>query len=251
MSTESGRSVEEKKEGKALNPSDLGKVGQNPVGPIGIIMIMAYLMLFSVLMLYGIVKFWPLPPTPPANESSLTAPTQPQAKTEDKPKEKNGLESDSVKLFGKTIPIPNDEVRLFLIVAMAGSLGSLVHALRSLYWYVGNRELVRSWVAKYILLPFIGATLGVIFYFVICGGFFSAQATAQETSPFGFAAIAGPIGMFSDQAVEKLKKVAENFFAEAPKGKYYVPPKDEKPDTEIKTHVKPMPGAKDKPREEE
>lgn len=251
MSTESRRSVEEKKDGKPPIPSELGKVGQNPVGPIGIIMIMAYLMLFSVLMLYGIVKFWPLPPTPPANESSLTAPTQPQVKTEDKPKEKNRLESDSVKLFGKTIPIPNDEVRLFLIVAMAGSLGSLVHALRSLYWYVGNRELVRSWVPKYILLPFIGATLGVIFYFLIRGGFFSPEAKVEQTSPFGFAAIAGLIGMFSDQAVEKLKKLAENFFTEAPKGKNYVPPKDEETDTGIKSQAKPKPGVKDKPQGEE
>ncbi len=34
------------------------------------------------------------------------------------------------------------EEQLFILVASAGALGSLVRALRFFYWYVGNRELV-------------------------------------------------------------------------------------------------------------
>jgi hypothetical protein len=38
------------------------------------------------------------------------------------------------------------EQRLFLIVILAGALGATVHALRSLAWYIGNRQLVYSWL---------------------------------------------------------------------------------------------------------
>lgn len=102
-----------------------------------------------------------------------------------------------------------DEVRLLLIVILAGALGSLVHTVRSVYWYVGNRSLKWSWLAKYILQPFAGSALAMIFYVVVRGGFFSPQTTFENTSPFGFAALAALVGLFSEQAVLKLKKVAE------------------------------------------
>lgn len=102
-----------------------------------------------------------------------------------------------------------DEVRLLLIVILAGALGSLVHSVRSVYWYVGNRKLKWSWLAKYLLQPFAGSALAMIFYVVVRGGFFSPQTTFENTSPFGFAALAALVGLFSEQAVLKLKTVAE------------------------------------------
>ena len=111
----------------------------------------------------------------------------------------------------------SDEGRMFLIVALAGALGSLVHALRSFYWYVGNRELVLSWLAMYILLPVTGAMLGLIFYIAIRGGLFP-QATIQQTSPFGFVAISALVGLFSVQAALKLQDIAETVFTKAGEG---------------------------------
>ncbi len=180
-------------------------VGGSPVGPIGIVLITTYLILASILLLYSLVQFWP-PPTP----ATGSAPT-----------------SSPVAFLFWTLSV-SDEVRLIFIMAIAGALGSLVHALRSLYWYVGNRDLVRSWLAKYILLPFVGSTLAIVFYFVVRGGLFSPSATIQETSPFGFAALAGLVGMFSDQAAEKLKDVAATLLTPTPKGKDHVAPKTEK-----------------------
>jgi hypothetical protein len=118
-----------------------------------------------------------------------------------------------------------DEQRLLLIVILAGALGSLVHDIRSVYWYIGNRALVKSWLAMYLLLPFTGATLSLVFYLVIRGGFFSPQSSFEQTSPFGFAAFAALIGMFSPQAVLKLREVAETLLS------------------------KPQPGANAKPQE--
>jgi len=105
------------------------------------------------------------------------------------------------------------EVRLLLIVILGGALGSLVHALRSVYWYVGNRDLRWSWLVNYLLLPFGGSALAVIFYVVVRGGFFSPQASIQQTSPFGFVALAALVGLFSEQAILKLKEVAETILS--------------------------------------
>ncbi len=122
------------------------------------------------------------------------------------------------------------EVRLILIVLFSGALGSMVHALRSFFWYVGNRQLVRSWILKYILLPFSGATLALLFYLVLRAGLFSPEADVNATSPYGFAGVAGLVGMFSEQAVEKLKEVASTIFKPAKEGEDHVAPKEEDKD---------------------
>lgn len=117
-----------------------------------------------------------------------------------------------------------DEDRLLIIVMLTGALGALVHAFRSLSWYIGNRQAVMSWMAMYIMLPFLGAGLAVVFYLVIRGGFFSPTSTVDATSPFGFAALAALIGMFTEPAVIKLRKVATTIFEPPEKGKDHVGP---------------------------
>ena len=59
---------------------------------------------------------------------------------------------------------------------------------------------------KYLLLPFCGATLAVLFLFHCSGRFFSpragsARAGSAQTSPLGFCALACLVGLFSEQAV--------------------------------------------------
>jgi hypothetical protein len=118
-------------------------------------------------------------------------------------------------------PKPADEVRLFLVVTIAGALGSLVHALRSFYWYVGNRQLVWSWAMMYFLLPFSGMSLALVFYLIIRGGL--TQSTSS-VSLYGYGALAALVGLFSEQALEKLHQVASSVFAEAPTGKNHAGP---------------------------
>lgn len=162
----------------------------------GMVLIAAYLLAFSIFLLYGLGQFWPPPPPAAGQASGVVA----------------------VAFFNTTFSL-SDEVRLMIVVALAGALGGLVHALRSFYWYVGNRRLYTSWISMYIMLPFVGSTLALIFYFVVRGGFFSPQASIQQTSPFGFVALAGLVGLFTEQAVEKLKEVAEKLLAPPPKAK--------------------------------
>jgi hypothetical protein len=134
----------------------------------------------------------------------------------------NGEEftTTEVKVFGSYPLVVFEislEVRLILIVAVAGALGSYVHAARSFGDYAGNRQLRKSWLWFYLLRSPIGMGLALVFYFVTRGGLISANAEAKALSPFGFAAVAGLIGLFHDQAIAKLKEVAENFLRTDPK----------------------------------
>ena len=116
------------------------------------------------------------------------------------------------------------EVLFFLIVGLAGALGGLVHAIRSLCIYVGNRQLRWSWVAYYALLPLIGVLGGTLFYVVLRAGLFSPSTEVDQASPFGFAAVSGLVGLFSQQALEKLRQLAGQIFTEVePSGDPYTP----------------------------
>ena len=171
----------------------------------------AYLLLLSFLLLYGLLVLWP-GPTPAGTEA-----VQP------------------VGFFWWTL-FPSDEVRLLLLVAMTGALGGLIHAMRSVSWYIGQQKLMRNWLPTYVTLPFVGTTLSVLFYLVIRGGFFSPQASFQQTSPFGFAAMAGIIGLFSSQAVLKLKEVAEIVLTKAEQGKDAAVPKAQRAEGPVAGH---------------
>lgn len=192
----------------------------------GIIVLATYLVVSIALCLYGLIVLWPVP-TPSGGQGPSPAPAQ-QIDSSTTPKDQlanpsSPQQSQSTQQSPVATPAPTpgrakafgqdfeiwDEVRLLWIVILAGALGSLVHALRSVYWYVGNRNLVWSWLGKYMLMPFGGSALAVVFYFVIRGGFFSPQAGFSQTSPFGFAALSAMVGLFSEQAVLKLKQIAE------------------------------------------
>jgi hypothetical protein len=114
-------------------------------------------------------------------------------------------------------PLTTDQ-RLFIIVILAGALGAMVHVLRSYAWYVGNRYLKRSWLPMYYLLPLSGGALSVAFYLVLRGGLTTDSVKTTDLNTFGFAALAVLVGMFSQQATEKLKQIAEQIFTESKAG---------------------------------
>ena len=221
--------------------------GDSYVGVFGIIGLTTYLVLFTLFLIYALVKVWPVPtpsrvavdetatasaspsPTPTVNPSPAQASPSAAQRPSPSPTPKTPVTAGQASPSPKPSPSPTaspvqepvaveffgwqfklwDEQRLLLLVLLAGALGSILHDLRSVYWYVGNRNLVKSWMVMFIVLPFAGATLALVFYLVVRGGFFSPQSSFKETSPFGFAAFAALIGMFSPQAVLKLKEVAE------------------------------------------
>ncbi|MCL4538324.1 MAG: hypothetical protein M1378_01755 [Bacteroidetes bacterium] len=181
--------------GDTTLPAKKSLTGQKRVGPVGIGLLIAYVIILSLIAVYGLISFLP------GSTSTVAAVAA----------------SSPISFFIWTFQA-SQEVRLFITVALAGLLGSLVHVLRSLYWYIGNRALTSSWVPKYVLIPIVGAVLSLAFYLVIRGGFFSGGPNVDQTNPYGFMALGVLIGMFSEQAVLKLKDVAETLLSKPPKG---------------------------------
>jgi len=124
---------------------------------------------------------------------------------------------ECVSIAGREFPLWAEQ-RLLLIVILCGFLGGLVHTIRSIGWYIGNRWLVRSWIPFYALLPLTGAMIAVAFYLVIRGGFFSPSGSFRDTSPFGFAAMSVLVGMFSTPAALKLQQLAETMLTKPGSG---------------------------------
>ena len=110
------------------------------------------------------------------------------------------------------------EIRMFVVVALSGALGGLLHATRSFAWYVGHSSLKWRWLPYYLGMLFIGAGLATVVYVVVRGGIVSGKATTADVNPYGFAAIGAIVGLFSEQALEMLRRVANDFFAEPPAG---------------------------------
>jgi len=151
-----------------------------------------YLVILNLLLFYVLFRFWP-----------GTVPIQ----------------SDPLKVRlipGLWEPIIWPEVRLLVLVAVAGALGSYIHLATSFADYLGNRQFVNSWKWWYVLRPFIGAALAEMIYFAARGGLVSGGAGAGDLSPYGVTAVAGLTGMFSKQATDKLREVFENLFKTQP-----------------------------------
>jgi len=110
-------------------------------------------------------------------------------------------------------PWINRETQLLLIVIFAGALGSYIHLLKSFTTYIGNNDLKASWFWFYVVGPFIGAAMALVFYSVLRGGFLAGTASDEKVvNPFGVLAVGALVGMFSDKAALKLREIFETFF---------------------------------------
>ena len=173
-------------------------VGGSAVGPKGVFIMAVLLLGAAVLFLYSLWAFWP-----PAATASQSAP------------------NCDCRWFGIHFSLERER-SILLIVALAGALGAMLHGLRSFARYVGERYFFRSWILYYLALPIVGALLGTIVYLVLRAGLISGSGASQD--PFGFAAVAALVGLFSGQAAEKLKQVFETLFTAPRQGADSVPP---------------------------
>jgi hypothetical protein len=186
----------------AFGPQPGPGPGSGPVGKVGIVVLAVILAAFSGLLAYTLLQFWPL--TGSSGGAQVSA-------------------IPSFNYFGFSLSMP-DDARIFIVVVMAGAIGGAIHSLRSLMWYVGNRNLLWSWVPMYCLLPVIGALLAAIFYVVLRGGLLTVQTPTSNLNVYGFAAVGALVGLFSEQAAAKLRDVFSTIFAPAEHGSGHVPP---------------------------
>ena len=128
-----------------------------------------------------------------------------------------GSKAVTITFIGTTATLATTaDVQLLMLVMVAGALGSFLHTATSFADFVGNEKLARSWLWWYLLKPFVGMGLAVIFYLVIRGGFLSAGTEAGKVNIYGIAALAGLTGMFSKQATDKLGEVFTTLFQTKP-----------------------------------
>ncbi|MGO1119607.1 IPT/TIG domain-containing protein [Rhodovibrionaceae bacterium A322] len=154
-------------------------------------LLLAYLLLLSLLLFYLLIFFWP------GNEAP------------------GAVGSETAKLFGVIQVEVSGQIRLILLVLVSGALGGLIHAFRSFAAFSGQRRLVASWAFWYVSRPFSAAILALLFYLLIAGGFLpdpKASGGAKPSIPAicGFAAL---MGLFSEQAVNKLREVVQTLLA--------------------------------------
>ena len=97
--------------------------------------------------------------------------------------------------------------------------GGFLHLASSMANYVGNRQLLRSWIVYYFLIPFQGAALAPIVYLLLRVGVLNpANSQPGSASPtdslnlIGIYAFAALTGLFSKQAIEMLAEVFATIF---------------------------------------
>lgn len=105
-----------------------------------------------------------------------------------------------------------DQGELILAVMLAGGIGSYIHGVNSFVTYVGNRSFVNSWMPWYVLRPFMGIGMAVIFYVVVRGGVLVMSGGVSAVDPYAMMTVAALAGMFSKQASDKLAEVFDTLF---------------------------------------
>ena len=109
------------------------------------------------------------------------------------------------------------ETRLLLIMIIAGAIGACVFSLFAVAHHLGaKRDFKVQWTAWYILRPFMGAGLALIFYFLLRGGVLAIGSNLQNLNLIVVAGLSGLVGMFSEQALHKLQDLADTTFVQAP-----------------------------------
>jgi len=117
---------------------------------------------------------------------------------------------------------PNEWVVVVMCV-MLGAIGGTLRLISSLVSYIGNRQLLTSWVPYYISMPFQGAILAPIVYLLLRVGILSPSVSGDSStallnlvSIYAFAALTG---LFANQANVKLRDIFEEVFRSRPKSK--------------------------------
>ncbi|TKB59679.1 MAG: hypothetical protein E8D49_07560 [Nitrospira sp.] len=143
------------------------------------------------------------------------APQQPTSPSSPADSSKAGGHRDSATVGGTPAKCVRPDCsptqyQVFIMVVLMGTLGGLLRLMSSFAKYVGNRQLLRSWIPYYLLMPIEGGALALLIYLLLRVGLLSPTASINDAGSlnvFGVYAIAGLTGLFSSQAMEKLAEV--------------------------------------------
>jgi hypothetical protein len=105
------------------------------------------------------------------------------------------------------------EFDLLMLTLLFGAFGGAVKCLASLAQHLAEQKFDPCWKTYYFVYPFIGGALGVAFFLVIRGGIVKDMGVG-DGNLVGICALAMIVGMFSDEAMKKLAKVAMAIFTD-------------------------------------
>ena len=152
-----------------------------------VVILLIYLCLIAIIGVYGVIAFFPKQPLSDGPVTSLPP------------------------LFAWLFPSGvNLDQRFILLACFAGIAGSFLQAAQSLTSFIGNKSFVVSWMAWYLLKPWIGAVLGIVLYVVMRAGIISSVDAAD---PYGVLALGFFGGWFSKAATDKLNEVFSTLFS--------------------------------------
>ena len=174
--------------------------GQNEIGNFGKIFAGLLLIIFTVMPIVFMIAVWPDRMPKAEDETQLYI---------------NRLFHMSWSKEG-TIHI---NTIMFLLVALAGFTGSMIHIATSFTNYVGSEKFKRSWILWYFVKPFTAAGVALLFYLVLKAGLLNFDG-ANGANPFGIVILSALAGLFTDKATLKLEEVFSIIFK----------PKDDRPD---------------------
>lgn len=96
-----------------------------------------------------------------------------------------------------------------LLSALCGSLGAMAYVLNSFTAYWGNGRLYKSWQGFYVIKPFLGAGLAIVFFFLFGTKYFLSGKGNDANSLYTLLAVSFLVGMFTDTAISKLTGIVK------------------------------------------
>ena len=100
---------------------------------------------------------------------------------------------------------------MFLLVALSGFLGSMLHLSTSFTNYIGAGQFKKSWTMWYCVKPFTATGVSLIFYFLLKAGLLNFD-TGGGMNPYGIVILSALAGLFTDKAMMKLEEVFTTSF---------------------------------------
>lgn len=103
-----------------------------------------------------------------------------------------------------------------LVTALAGAVGGSVSTILAYLAHASEeKDFEAAYIPWYLARPLLGLLLGLISFFLIKGGLLATipQIADKDFNNFGLAGIGSLVGMFSKNAVEKLKEVFHTVFS--------------------------------------
>jgi hypothetical protein len=108
----------------------------------------------------------------------------------------------------------DQDIRYLLITMFAAGIGSIITTILGYLRHASqDQDFDPAFAPWYFARPVMGVLLGAIFYFVLKGGLLATvPGASQAINEFMLAGLGGLVGLFSKNAIEKLREIFNVLF---------------------------------------